>query len=264
MLKQRVQTALVIAPLLVLAVILLPTTWFAVLLMVVVGAGAWELAPLGGYRMHPVVKGIFAAFAVLLAVGLLTTGPAQIFIWLGLAAWFAAMMWLINPEAVIPGWIRLGVGLMILLTGWTSLVLLHGEGESGHWLVLLLLALVVAADIGAYFAGRQFGKRKLAPRISPGKTWAGVTGGLLAAVPVALVGAFLLGVEAYFGFVVVCLLAVMASVFGDLVESLLKRQAGVKDSGSLLPGHGGVLDRLDSVVAAAPIFLILVVGAVEL
>lgn len=262
MLKQRVQTALVVAPLLILAVIFLPTNWFAVLLMVVVAAGAWELAPLGGYQMHPAVRGIFTAVAVLLAIGLLSTGPAFIFVWLGLAAWFAAMMWLINPEAEIPGWIRLALGLMILLTGWVSLVILHKE--VGHWPVLLLLALVVAADVGAYFAGRQFGRRKLAPRISPGKTWAGVSGGLLAAVPVALVGALGLGIEAYLGFVVVCMLAVMASVFGDLVESLLKRQAGVKDSGTLLPGHGGVLDRLDSVVAAAPIFLILVVGAVEI
>jgi phosphatidate cytidylyltransferase len=121
--------------------------------------------------------------------------------------------------------------------------------------MLFLLLLVVAADIGAYFAGRQFGRNKLAPRVSPGKTWEGVLGGIGGAGIVAGVGVSFF--EVPIGpFVGLSLVTVLASVVGDLTESLFKRHAGVKDSGSLLPGHGGVLDRVDSVTAAAPIFLV--------
>jgi phosphatidate cytidylyltransferase len=114
---------------------------------------------------------------------------------------------------------------------------------------------VVAADIGAYFAGRQFGRSKLAPRVSPGKTWEGVIGGLAAAAAMAFIG-----VEWFeknpVPFMSLCAIVVVASIIGDLTESLFKRHAGLKDSGSILPGHGGVLDRVDSVTAAAPVFLV--------
>ena len=121
-------------------------------------------------------------------------------------------------------------------------------------LVLFLLLLVVAADVGAYFGGRQFGRHKLAPRVSPGKTWEGVYGGLVAAAVDGSRRRVL--VQAQRGAVSgVCAIVVLASIVGDLTESLFKRHAGLKDSGSLLPGHGGVLDRVDSVTAAAPVFL---------
>ncbi len=260
MLKQRVQTALVVGPLLIAAILLLPSFWLGVLLLAAVGAAAWELSRLGGYDMPAWLRGAFTGLTLILAAGVLWTGPDILFLWLGVTAWFAAIIWLINPEAAIPGWVRLALGVVILITGWAAVVILHQQ-EYGNWLVLMLFALVVAADVGAYFAGRQFGRKKLAPRISPGKTWAGVGGGLLCALPVALVGAGLLPVTGFLGFVVIGLVTVLFSVVGDLVESLLKRHAGVKDSGELLPGHGGVLDRADSLLAAAPVFLILVAGA---
>jgi phosphatidate cytidylyltransferase len=115
--------------------------------------------------------------------------------------------------------------------------------------------LVVAADIGAYFAGRRFGRNKLAPRVSPGKTWEGVAGGLVAAALMAAVGVWWFDVSAG-RFIALCMVVVVASIVGDLTESLFKRHAGLKDSGTILPGHGGVLDRVDSVTAAAPVFLL--------
>ena len=117
----------------------------------------------------------------------------------------------------------------------------------------VLVLVVVAADVGAYFAGRKFGKHKLAPRVSPAKTWEGVIGGLVAAGIMATIGVRWFGLGAA-PFMVLCAVVVVASIVGDLTESLFKRHAGLKDSGSLLPGHGGVLDRVDSVTAAAPVF----------
>ena len=142
--------------------------------------------------------------------------------------------------------------MLVLIPAWLALVRLHAQGPA---LMLFLLLLVVAADIGAYFAGRHFGRNKLAPRVSPGKTWEGVMGGVVGAAVVALVGVSIFHVSAA-PFIGLSLVTVLASVVGDLTESLFKRHAGVKDSGSLLPGHGGVLDRVDSVTAAAPIFLV--------
>jgi phosphatidate cytidylyltransferase len=135
-------------------------------------------------------------------------------------------------------------------------VSIHGAGEYGHWWTLIALFIVWAADIGAYFSGRMFGRRKLAPTISPGKTWAGVYGAFVGGALVAGVGGVLLGVGGgkLAGLLLLSLLTVVASIVGDLLESLMKRHAAVKDSGNLFPGHGGMLDRLDSVFAALPVF----------
>jgi phosphatidate cytidylyltransferase len=122
-------------------------------------------------------------------------------------------------------------------------------------LLLFLLVLIAAADIGAYFGGRRFGRRKLAPRVSPNKTWEGFWSGVAAAGCAAVVGGWLLG-KPLLPWVAVCVAVALVSVVGDLVESMFKRQAGLKDSSSLLPGHGGVLDRLDSLSAAGPMFLL--------
>jgi phosphatidate cytidylyltransferase len=130
--------------------------------------------------------------------------------------------------------------------------------EFGAGYVLFLLIMIAAADTGAYFSGRLWGRHKLAPQISPGKTWEGVLGAIAATLVIALSGALWFQVEPLYWmmFVGICLLTVLFSIIGDLFESMIKRQKGVKDSGNLLPGHGGVLDRIDSLTAAAPLFLL--------
>jgi phosphatidate cytidylyltransferase len=130
----------------------------------------------------------------------------------------------------------------------------------GPEMVLWMLLLVFAADIGAYFAGRSLGKRKLAPKVSPGKTWEGALGGLVAVALVALVGTLHFGLPVAAGVAFGCAVGIF-SVIGDLTESMFKRAAGLKDSGSLLPGHGGILDRIDSVTAAAPLYALGLFGA---
>ena len=137
------------------------------------------------------------------------------------------------------------------------LVSIHGSLPHGHWWTLLALVIVWASDIGAYFSGRRFGKRKLAPQISPGKTWAGTYGAMVAGVLVGVIGGWLLDVRGG-QLVALALLAavtVAISIVGDLIESLMKRHARIKDSGSIFLGHGGLLDRLDSVFAALPVFV---------
>jgi phosphatidate cytidylyltransferase len=120
-------------------------------------------------------------------------------------------------------------------------------------LLIFMMVLVVAADVGAYFAGRAFGRVKLAPRVSPGKTWEGVVGGMASAGLVAVAGAYWLQLPTA-SFLALCAAVAVASVVGDLTESMFKRSVGLKDSGTLLPGHGGILDRIDSISAAAPVF----------
>jgi phosphatidate cytidylyltransferase len=149
-------------------------------------------------------------------------------------------------------------GVLVIVPAWAALAELHALGTNGPKLVLMLLVMVWLADSGAYFAGRQWGRTKLAPVISPGKTWEGVYGGLLASLLFAAIagGLYSQSIKWTLTFMAVSLVTVLFSVAGDLLESLMKRQSGIKDSGSIIPGHGGIFDRIDSLVAAAPVFLI--------
>jgi phosphatidate cytidylyltransferase len=152
--------------------------------------------------------------------------------------------------------LKLGAGALVIVPTLAAAMAMHAS-DHGHWWTLLGLVVVWFADTGAYFSGRYFGRRKLAPRISPGKTWAGVYGAIVAGSAVTVFGAYLIGVRGttqLVGLAVLGVLTVGFAVVGDLFESLMKRHAAVKDSGSLFPGHGGLLDRLDSVFAALPIF----------
>jgi phosphatidate cytidylyltransferase len=145
-------------------------------------------------------------------------------------------------------------GLLVLVPAGVALIRLRLE-DNGAWLVLFSLVVVMAADVGAYFAGHRFGRTKLAPQVSPGKSWEGVIGGVVASLIVAAIGAVLLDWPA----LPVMLLAAGAAAFsvvGDLTESLMKRHTGLKDSGRLFPGHGGVLDRFDSLSAGIPVFVL--------
>ncbi len=146
------------------------------------------------------------------------------------------------------------MGLLTLLPTWLALVYLRAL-PNGEWKIVFLLGLVAAADIGAYFSGSTFGRRKLAPSVSPGKSWEGFWGGLALSMLLALaVWWFCWRTLPLPAWLLVVACTVLASVLGDLLESMIKRQRGVKDSGTLLPGHGGIMDRLDSISAAAPIF----------
>ncbi len=254
MLRQRVITAIILAALVIGAIFWLPsriTVWVITLLVL---AGAWEWSAFPGFKHVAARLAYVAAIAGCMAF-VWTQGidseradqllPAAL-IW-----WIVAFFWVIS----IPGYVNRAsaalAGVLVLVPAWLALVRLHQIAPM--WLLFLLL-LVVAADVGAYFAGRRFGRHKLAPKVSPGKTWEGVGGGIVASGIMAALGTIIFAVNSA-AFFVVCALVVLASIIGDLTESLFKRHAGLKDSGTLLPGHGGVLDRVDSVTAAAPIFL---------
>lgn len=174
-------------------------------------------------------------------------------LWAALAWWLVALAWILRYPVPISPFAAGIAGLFVLVPAWISLVNILQVAGQGAALLLLTLAMIWAADIGAYFAGHRWGRVRLAPQVSPGKTLEGVAGGLLGAVIIAGVGGYLLGLPlAAMLPLGSCVAAI--SVLGDLTESMFKRSVGIKDSGKLFPGHGGVLDRIDSITAAAPLF----------
>ncbi|MDR6936684.1 MULTISPECIES: phosphatidate cytidylyltransferase [unclassified Luteibacter] len=264
MLRQRITTAAILIPLVLALILLPPTGFFASVVALVFVAAAWEWSLLAGCRTM-VGRGIVAAAAAAIFVALLlvrTPGLLTALTIAGVAWWIGCCFWLRHfTFAAAPNaenrMVKLGAGALVIVPTLAAAALLH-DGERGPWWVLLALVIVWAADTGAYFSGRRFGGRKLAPRISPGKTWAGVYGAVAAGGLVALLGGFLLGVRdggQLVGLLVLGVVTVAVAVVGDLFESLMKRHASVKDSGNIFPGHGGLLDRLDSVFAAIPVFV---------
>lgn len=257
MLRQRILTALAIAPVVLVTLIVLPpvATWVLITIAVLMGAWEWTLFP--GFTAARSRFLYFGAIALaMLASWFLSHSDTGLHTVLYAAAawWLIAFVWITTvPKANAA--LAVIAGFLILVPAWTALGRLTFAHERGPVLVLLLLLLVVAADVGAYFAGRHLGRIKLAPRVSPGKTWEGVLGGLAAATAVAAIASWPLGVRIG-PFLALCAGVVIASVVGDLTESMFKRYAGVKDSGTMFPGHGGVLDRIDSITAAAPFFVL--------
>lgn len=255
MLRQRVITALLLAPVALLVILWLPHEVTALVFALLVVAGAWEWSAFPGFTSFAGR----AAYVAFIAMCVLLLGyvanvrqHADEIVVLACAWWFVALLWVAWLPTHVSRLSAALAGVLVLVPAWVALVALHSLSPQ---LVLFLLLLVVAADVGAYFGGRQFGKHKLAPRVSPGKTWEGVIGGFVAAGLMAAVGVHWLGMRPA-PFIAWCMVVVIGSIVGDLTESLFKRHAGLKDSGSLLPGHGGVLDRIDSVTAAAPLFLV--------
>ena len=262
MLKQRVLTALWLLPLALAGFFYLHGAAFALFIGLVVCLGGWEWARLAGLQGQPARL----AYSALVAAWLLglyqLPSLAPWVLWLALAWWlWATVLVLGYPRsqrlwAGRPG--KCLMGLLILLAAWQGLVLLK-QWPQGNALILAVMLLVWGADIGAYFAGKTFGKRKLAPRVSPGKSWEGAIGGLCTSLLLTLGFALYQGwpwaasLQAMLG----AALIVAFSIIGDLNESMFKRQAGIKDSSNLLPGHGGVLDRIDSLTAAVPLFALL-------
>lgn len=261
--KQRVLTALLLAPLAIAALLWAPTPWLLGLLAIVLLLGLWEWTRLVGLESPALRVGVLllhaAAMATLAAYGWPALFPAVTLA--GSAWWLLACAWLAWPAVGRgPAWLgpKLAVGALMFLPTWCAVALLHADGALGPRWTLFALLLVWAADTFAYFAGSRIGGPKLAPSISPGKTWAGFCGGLAGALLICLPALPLLGLawSQLPALLALALVVALASVVGDLVESLVKRQAGAKDSGTLIPGHGGVMDRIDSVVAALPVFVI--------
>jgi len=263
-LRQRVITAAVLGSLALCAIIVLSTPYFSLVLGVVILAGAWEWAALAGWGA-PYQRALYVlALALgLLGAWVLMQGPVgfRVIMGVGLLWWLIALVlvWRYQSRGTLghgPRLWRGGAGWLVMIPAWASLVALHGAGEQGVYRVLFLLALIAGADITAFFVGRRWGRTRLASRVSPGKSWEGVAGALAAVFVLAGAAGTLagLGGSNLAIFLGLCLLTALASVLGDLTESLFKREAGLKDSGHLLPGHGGVLDRIDSLTAAAPLF----------
>ena len=270
MLKTRVITALLLMAALLPSLFYLPQAQWALLLAAFVGVGAWEWGALLRWSENTRrLLGIgFAGFCALVSfVAPDVIGASDNFqpdtFWVLSIYGLATMFWC----GLMPFWLRskwslgggvagLLVGLLLLFSTWLALVQLRTLGPV---VLLAFFSIAWVADIAAYFSGRKFGKNKLAPSISPGKTWEGAAG--------AVLGVMIYGVLARSGFafeLVSMLLWVMAlvlitaiSIIGDLYESMLKRQAGIKDSSNILPGHGGVLDRIDSLTSTMPVIAFL-------
>ena len=262
MLFKRFLTALVLAPLVILIIVLPSTPLFALLAALAFLIALWEWARLSGLNSRT-GQTVWLLVSVLLFVGLwLLHGPiwTPLLLLAGVAWWLLACVWLRHfAFAAAPTRenraLKLLAGAFVVFPAWMAMLGLHARPD-GNWWTLLAVIIVWAADIGAYFAGRTFGKRKLAPQISPGKTWAGAWGAVVAGVLATLIGAWLLDVRGGKLVLLALLgaLTVAVSIVGDLLESLMKRHAKMKDSGTLFPGHGGIMDRLDSVFAALPVF----------
>lgn len=267
MLLQRILTALILTPLAVAIILLSPDRVFALVVAVVFLGAQWEWTQLCGVG-HVAARTGMLALTLLVLAALWWARATTPYLWpaviaVGIAWWLASLAWLRSYTfAASPsrehGYLKLAVSLCVLVPAWTALVQIHASQPHGRWWTLLALCVVWAADIGAYFSGRLLGRRKLAPRISPGKTRAGAVGALVAGMLIAVLGGWLLGAGnlALAGLAILGACTVAASIVGDLFESLMKRHAACKDSGALLPGHGGLLDRLDSVFAALPVFVL--------
>ncbi|MFZ1827548.1 MAG: phosphatidate cytidylyltransferase [Candidatus Competibacteraceae bacterium] len=262
MLKQRIITASILAILIIWAVLKLPVAGFGVVLLAVILPGAWEwtrLASLSKIRDRMLYVGGVLAVILMVWPFLGHAVFVNSLLILSVLGWCIAVLWMrryaTHPEHRDQP-LSIGIaGMVVLIAPWVAFMGLRSEFGPGY--VLFLFLLVWAADVGAYFAGRRWGQHKLAPAISPGKTWEGVAGASATTLILALLGATLLDESVRWPtFVVVCLITAGFSIAGDLFESMIKRQCGVKDSGSLLPGHGGILDRVDSLTAAAPVFLL--------
>ena len=260
MLIPRVLSAIVMAFLFIYAVFVLEPSGFQMAMTGVVLIAGWEWARLAGISLQ-VGRVAFAGLVGGLCYAVAMYGVYAEVLWITPALWVLALYWVVNYPAQ-KGWqssfSRILFGILVLLTTWSAMVLLRDSDQFISW-ILLLMGLIWGADSGAYFSGRAFGKKKLAPSVSPGKSWEGVYGGLVLTQLGVAIFAWQSGfsIGGWLLLAVVALLTVMTSVLGDLTESLFKRHESLKDSSRLIPGHGGVMDRVDSLTSAAPLFVLM-------
>jgi len=251
MLKQRLITAVVSLLVLALVLFLAPPLVAEIAIALVILAGAWEWSAFLG-AASPATRVFYVIFvaALMAVVGMVWPDGVERVLQVAVAWWLIALVWTFFFPTPIPIVLRWICGILVLVPLYAALVMLFQAAPS---LLLYVLLIVWSADIGAYFAGKQFGRVKLAPRISPGKTWEGVIGGLVLVVILCVGRSF--WIETNLAVLMpFCLGVAGVSIVGDLTVSMFKRTAGLKDSGRLFPGHGGVLDRIDSIAAAAPLF----------
>ncbi len=287
MLKQRIITALVLAPLALAGVFYLPLSLFPLFAAIVTLVGAWEWGAFIANKVNverkasdtKVYRLVFTCSMALLLASFSILVPVDS-IWLnGLlhpiyqaALIIAAIWWLLSIVMVFlypkghglwqdSDFLKGLFGQLTLIPFWIALITLRSYGYNndpmlGGFLILTIFAIVWGADVGAYFVGKAIGKRKLMPRVSPGKSIEGMLGGLVAALAsIMLTHSFFYNIE-LLPLIILVFITAIVSVFGDLSESMFKRSSGIKDSGTILPGHGGILDRIDSLTAAMPIFAV--------
>ncbi len=276
--KQRIITAIILAPLVVAGIFLLPLPSFIIALAIIALIGFWEWTQFveqPSSRLIKLIPGVaVSALSFYLlpfdSINLDTVVDGHVMmLWIGAIWWvFASGLAITYPRSA-QWWrsssvLRHGFGILTILPFFWSVLLLRAEDMTtdafhGAKLVLFVCLLVWAADSGAYFAGKSFGKHKMAPKVSPNKTIEGLVGGIIAALIAGWFAAkwFDIQFSSYTALFITTLLTVVISVLGDLVESMFKRVSGIKDSSNIIPGHGGVLDRIDSLTAAFPIFTLL-------
>lgn len=259
--RNRVITTLCLLPVAV-GCIYLSLPWSGVLFAAAGALGVYEWAGLSRWETRWQRGGFTAVFLVLATAGYNLPELQAPALWLGILVWACAIVlifcWPAGRRLFAMRWLIASLGVLVVWSTWMGLVAIRGAPNGGHWL-LWVFVLIWGADIGAYLAGKRFGQRPLAPALSPGKTWEGALGGA-AVSGTACLGALALAGAIDWAWAAAVPGLIVLSMFGDLLESLLKRASGVKDSGSLLPGHGGVLDRIDSALPVLPVFAVILAG----
>ncbi|MFT2111029.1 phosphatidate cytidylyltransferase [Marinomonas sp. 2405UD68-3] len=260
MLLARILSAIAMAVVFVFGLFALDKIGFMFFLGGVVVVGAWEWARLSDITSQT-GRLSFAGLTGTMLYGIDLFSLQNVLLYITPILWAGAFFWVVcYPK--ISSWkhplVRLFFGLSILITTWSAFIVLKDQVNFVTW-ILVLMGLIWGADTGAYFCGRRFGKRKLARYVSPGKSWEGVIGGVVLTQFGVLIFSFLqdFSTISWLTLAVIALITVLVSVLGDLTESLFKRHTGIKDSSQLIPGHGGVLDRVDSLLSASPIFVLL-------
>lgn len=257
MLRQRVITALLLGLPILALLFYAPATWILLLLALILLVGAWEWSGFLQTKNLAVRIAYTSFIGGLLCIAALKPALFDVRTMLLLAVlwWSLALCWIVFAPQSGNRLVTALSGILVLLPMWFALTTLRLHYEFGAQLILCVILLVISTDIGGYFFGKAFGRHKLAPRVSPGKTWEGVAGGVLSSMIIAALAAYWFKFQ-LLSFVALAFVTVSFSIVGDLTESLFKRHAGLKDSGNILPGHGGVLDRIDSLTAASPVFVL--------
>ena len=265
--QTRIKSALWMLPLAILSILYLPTPYMGALLALLLLAGLHEWAKLAHIQHKTFTLCYLLANAtVMAAIAWLDTQTHTLLyasVLIGGIFWLLALLWLwkfsfAKENTVQNNTLKLFAGSLACIPAWAALVWIHGSDNGPAW-TLFAIGLIAIADSGAYVFGVNFGKHKLAPNISPGKSWEGFWGGLFCTIGFAMAFSFYFaqGTNQLLAFAALGLLTGVFSVAGDLFESLLKRHAQIKDSSSLIPGHGGLLDRLDSILSGLCVFALL-------